>query len=104
MANTMNSSIEKLKTKWGLDNNLQVLLILIAFTLSGSTVVWIRPMLFRFLGLYPETSLITKSIIYLLIVLPLYQCCLFTYGTILGQYHFFSRRYKKFFQWVSIKV
>jgi len=98
MKKIIGNTLQKLKTKWRLDNNLQVLMILIAFTLSGSTVVWIRPMIFNFLGLGDETSLVIKLIVYLLLIFPLYQCCLFFYGTVLGQYHFFSKKYQKLFQ------
>jgi len=88
------SIFQKLKTKWGINSNLQVVLILIAFAFAGSSIVVFRPPIFTLLQIDGETNTWLKVIIYLIVMFPIYQVLLLFYGTILGQFNFFWSKQK----------
>ena len=84
--------LEKLRTKWGLQNLFQVILVLAVFSLTGTTVVMIRPLLFAWLGLGAETSQWIKVLAYVAFIFPTYQLLLLGYGFMLGQFAFFWQK------------
>jgi hypothetical protein len=88
------SFLERMKQKWGLNSMFQVILILIVFALTGTTVVWIRPIIFKMLGIENASGWL-KTISYLILVFPLYQVLLLIYGFIFGQFSFFWEKEKK---------
>ncbi|MCC5921885.1 MAG: hypothetical protein LAT68_10310 [Cyclobacteriaceae bacterium] len=90
-----NNFLIKLKVKWGLESMLQVVLILIVFTLTGSTVVYLRKALFLALGFDADTDFWIKAVSYLVFVFPAYQILLLVYGFLLGQFSFFWEKEKK---------
>jgi hypothetical protein len=87
--------VNKLKAKWGLSSAWQVALILLAFTLAGSSVVVLRKFFFALLGFNEQTAFWLKTVTYILFVFPAYQVLLLTYGTLLGQFAFFWEKEKK---------
>lgn len=87
--------LQKLKEKWGLQSLMQVVAVLIVFSLTGSTVVLIRKYLFAALGFDEGTPFWLKALSYLLFVIPLYQLLLLAYGFLLGQFNFFWEKEKK---------
>jgi hypothetical protein len=89
------SFLDKLKAKWKLDSMLQVIAVLAVFTLTGSTVVYIRKFLFAFLAFDEATPFWLKTVTYLLFVFPAYQVMLLVYGFALGQFSFFWKKEKK---------
>lgn len=89
------SSLEKLKGKWGLKNLFQVIMVLIVFSLTGMTVVLVRPVIFSWFGFDDQTPFITKSITYILLIFPMYQILILIYGSALGQFAFFWEKEKK---------
>jgi hypothetical protein len=91
------SFLEKLKGKWGLSSLFQVIMILIVFSLTGMTVVLIRPVIFSWFGFDDQTKFITKSITYLLLIFPMYQMLILVFGALLGQFSFFWEKEKKLF-------
>lgn len=95
------SFLEKLKEKWKLKNLFQVIMILLVFSLTGMSVVFIRPVIFAWVGFDHETPMITKTITYLLLIFPLYQILILVYGTLLGQFSFFWEKEKKLFKAMS---
>jgi hypothetical protein len=102
--NQNTNMLEKLKVKWGIDSNWGVMAVLITFTLSGSTVVFIRPYLFSSLGFDANTSIIIKSMVYLICIFPLYQVLLLLYGSLFGQGQFFWIKEKKLMMWLYEKL
>ena len=86
--------LERMKEKWGLKSLLQVILVLIVFAATGMTVVLIRPLIFKSLGIEDSSGWL-KTISYLLLVFPLYQVLLLGYGFVFGQFEFFWEKEKK---------
>lgn len=91
--------IEKFKKKWGIDSTLDIILILIVFSLAGMSIVFVRKPIFNILGIN-EVHITIKTGIYLLIVFPCYQVFLLIYGTLLGQFKFFWDKEKKMGRWM----
>ena len=87
---------EKLKTKWELKSNFQVIMILIVFSITGSIAV-------RIAGPVLEYAHVSKDSlspwvfwpIRILIIFPIYQFMLLIVGTLLGQFAFFWKFQKK---------
>lgn len=89
--------IERLKEKWNLKNARLVFVILTVFALTGTTVLVIKKPLTDWL--YPEGNSSTVfTIVYLILILPVYNILLLFYGFIFGQFRFFWEYEKKFFR------
>jgi hypothetical protein len=94
----------RLQKKWGVETIRQVLIILVIFTLAGSSIVVLRKGLFYLLDYDETTPFWLKTVTYLVFVFPAYQCLLLTYGFLLGQFNFFWEKEKKMFRWVAAKI
>ncbi len=88
---------EGLKKRWGLKSATQVVLVLIVFSFTGFTVLFIKKPIFDFLGISHQTGWL-YTVLYLLAILPMYQVLLLGYGFIFGQFKFFWEYEKKFFR------
>lgn len=87
--------MERLKNKWGLSSMWQVVLVLLTFSLAGSSVVFLKQWYFGALGFDEQTAFWLKAIAYLLFIFPTYQVLILAYGTLLGQFHFFWEKEKR---------
>lgn len=89
--------MEKLKERWGITSNLQIILILIVFAINGSFAAWVANPVTNFLGVYKES---TSAFIYwplrILLIFPIYQITLPIVGFVFGQFSFFWNFEKKF--------
>lgn len=81
------SWIEKLQTRWKIGSSKQVIIILIVFALTGTTVVLIKKPLLQFL--FGVEIPLWARIVYYILILPFYNLVLLFYGFIFGQYQFF---------------
>ena len=92
---TKNKSwVEKLQARWGVSAS-RVFIILLVFACTGFTVMFLKkPVVAFFTG--GDQSLIF-SIIYYILILPIYNLILLIYGFIFGQFAFFWEFEKKFF-------
>jgi len=94
---TKNSGfLNKLQAKWHLQSMWQVMWVLLAFACTGTTVLLIKEPIFALLGVDMEEGGFWKTVLYLLLVLPLYQALLLVYGFIFGQFGFFWEKEKQF--------
>lgn len=85
--------LERLQTKWKLDSILQVILVLVVFACTGTTVLFIKNPILDFFGV--EKDGFINTVLYLILVLPLYQLILLIYGFIFGQFKFFWEKEKQ---------
>ena len=88
--------MKKLKEKWGVTSNLQLVIILIVFSVTGSIAVWIAKPLLDFVGL--DRRALSPWIFWparILIIFPTYQILILIIGTLFGQFKFFWRFEKK---------
>lgn len=90
------SWIEKLMLRWKLESAFQVVVVLVVFACTGFTVLFIKKPILHFLAGKQEYS-VTASVIYYLLILPLYNLILLAYGFLFGQFKFFWEFEKRFF-------
>ena len=83
-----------MQERWHLKSITQVVLVLIVFTLTGSSVVFLKPFVFKLFGIQEIVGM-KGALLYILLVFPLYQILLMVYGTLLGQFDFFWKWQKK---------
>jgi hypothetical protein len=81
---------EKFKTKWDIKTNRDFWLIMLAFSLAGLMIRFIRPIEFHVLHM-TDSPLWMKILIYPFILAPTYYVGLLFWGTLLGQYDFSKR-------------
>ena len=88
--------MRKLKEKWGITSNFQLVIILIVFSVTGSIAVWIAKPLLDFVGL-DKTALSPWVFwpIRISIIFPIYQVLIVVIGALFGQFKFFWNFEKK---------
>lgn len=95
--------MEKLKQRWGITSNIQIILILIVFAINGSFAAWVANPVTEFIGINRET---TNGFIYwplrILLIFPIYQLTLPVVGFLFGQFKFFWNFEKKFLSRVGL--
>ena len=91
----MSAWIEKLKTRWNVKSGFQVVIILIVFACTGFTVMFIKPVVMDLL--FTDGKSTVFSILYWVLILPVYNLFLLFYGFIFGQFQFFWEFEKRFF-------
>ncbi len=87
--------VRKLQLRWNVSPR-QVIIILIVFALTGTTVVFIKKPILRALFQGEDPSMIFY-ILYYIFILPVYNLLLLLYGFIFGQFKFFWEFEKRFF-------
>ncbi|AWK05169.1 diacylglyceryl transferase [Flavobacterium crocinum] len=88
--------MNKFKKRWGITSNLQAIIILIVFAITGSASAWISRPFCDWVGIHKEDlGSVWFTLIRLLIILPVYQVLLVAIGTIFGQFRFFWNFEKK---------
>ncbi len=90
------SWMEKLKQRWKLGSTFQVIVVLLVFACTGFTILFIKKPILHFLAGAQGDSTIA-SVLYYLLILPLYNVILLAYGFLFGQFNFFWEFEKKFF-------
>ena len=91
---TIPESIQKMKTRLGVASNVDLVMILLVFSLAGSSVVFVRKPVFYFMGIQPETPMWIKILVYIPLIVPVYQLNLLVWGFLLGQFPFFWKKEK----------
>ncbi|MGY5846718.1 DUF6787 family protein [Salegentibacter sp. HM20] len=88
--------MNRLKQRWGIESNWQILVILLVFAITGSSSAKLAGPLCDFLGIYEST---TPWFVYwtarLLLIFPIYQVLLVSFGWLFGQFEFFWAFEKK---------
>ncbi|AMA48920.1 MULTISPECIES: DUF6787 family protein [Flavobacterium] len=95
--------MNKLKERWGIKSNYQLVIIFIVFAINGSLSAKISAYFMQFLGLTKEN--LHWSIYYFLLfilVLPLYPFMLMFFGWLFGQSIFFFPFSKKMLKSIGL--
>ncbi|SMO85676.1 hypothetical protein SAMN06265379_11024 [Saccharicrinis carchari] len=88
---------KKLKARWGIKSNFQLILILLVFSITGSASVYVKALIFKLLKIDADTSLWIKIPMYVVTIIPAYQVLLLLFAALLGQFTFFYNFQKKSF-------
>jgi len=89
--------LEKLKRRWNIENNFQLVIILIVFAVTGTSTMYARKGAFYILGITTETSMWIKVPLYIILIIPIYQILFLIVGTLFGQFKFAWEFEKKIF-------
>lgn len=93
--------MEKLKERWGIESNIQVVIICIVFAVTGSASVWVAKPFLNWIGLdtLREAEAWWGAWVYwslrILLIFPFYQVLLVCIGWLFGQFRFFWNFEKK---------
>lgn len=90
---------KQLQGLWGVSAN-QVFIILFVFALTGTTVLLLKHPVVNFFSEENNTPLLF-SILYYILILPIYNIILLGYGFIFGQFRFFWNFEKKMLKRMS---
>lgn len=87
--------MQKLKQKWGIQSNFQLLVIFFVFAITGSASAWLSIPFCIWLGILKEDFGFWFTPIRLLLIFPIYQVLLVFIGFVFGQFKFFWEFEKK---------
>ncbi len=88
--------VKKLEKRWGVSGQ-QVFIILLVFACTGFTVMFLKSPIVALFTENGEKSLLF-SVIYYILILPIYNVLLLIYGFVFGQFKFFWEFEKRFFK------
>lgn len=92
--------IDRLKEKWEIKKTIDIILILIVFSLAGSSVMFFTKPILLFFRVDESTPSVIWWTARILLIIPIYQILLIVYGTLLGQFCFFWEKEKKLGRWI----
>lgn len=87
--------MEKLKERWGISNNFQLIIIFVVFAITGSSSVYVAKPFLEWIGMNREafSEAWWGGFIYwtlrILLIFPFYQVLLVIFGWLFGQFKFF---------------
>ena len=88
--------MNRLKKKWGITSNYQIMVILLVFSITGSIAVVITNPVLKLIGL--DKYLVSPWIFWpirIFIIFPIYQVLIVIIGALFGQFKFFWAFEKK---------
>ncbi|MCH8534089.1 MAG: diacylglyceryl transferase [Flavobacteriaceae bacterium] len=101
--------MSKLKERWGITSNFQLVIIFIVFGITGSSSVYVGAPILELLSITKENlpdHFLGISLYYFLrivIIFPIYQILLVAFGFLFGQFKFFWDFEKKMLSRMGIK-
>lgn len=99
---------ERLKERWGIQNNWQLLVIFWVFAITGSASVYVAKPFLSWIGLSREAFPISwwSAWVYyslrILLIFPFYQILLVFFGWLFGQFAFFWNFEKKMLRRIGL--
>lgn len=101
--------IKRLKKKWGISSNVQLVVIFIVFAITGSASAKLATPFLNFLGVQPMDFVevpfgkVLYTLLRILIVFPIYQILLIIVATAFFQFKFFWEFEKKILKRMGLK-
>lgn len=87
----------KLKDRWQVKTVKDVFIILIVFTFTGFTSLFVKKPIFNYLGIHKIEPQWLNVLVYIFTVLFFYNILLLVYGFLFGKFRFFLDFEKRFF-------
>jgi hypothetical protein len=81
--------MNRLKQRWGITSNFQLIIIFVVFAITGSAAAWLSKPICVWLGITKEDFGGWFTLIRLIIIFPIYQVLLVLIGFLFGQFRFF---------------
>lgn len=96
--------LDKLKHRWGINSNLQVLKIFIVFGITGSTAAWISDPICDFFGISTENlNTVFYWLVRIVLITIVYKFILIFVAFLFGEFNFFWNFIKKFLSRLGIR-
>jgi len=96
--------VEKLKKRWGIEHNWQVIVIIVVFSITGSTASFIGKPILAYLNISPETfTTLGYWVVRIILMFIMYQIMLVCFGWLFGQHKFFWAFEKKMLRRIGLK-
>ena len=96
--------LDKLKHRWGINSNLQVLKIFIVFGITGSTAAWISDPICDFFGISTENlNTVFYWVVRIVLITIVYKFILIFVAFLFGEFDFFWNFIKKFLSRLGIR-
>lgn len=96
------NTLDKLKKRWGIESNFQIIIILIVFSITGSSSLFVGKPIIEFFNITKEMGWLYWPL-RLLIIFPAYQVLLVFFGWLFGQFKFFWNFEKKMLSHMGLK-
>jgi hypothetical protein len=87
--------MKKLKARWGVTSNFQLVIIFIVFAITGSVSAYLSKPFTTYIGLTSDNLGWLYFPIRLIAIFPIYQVLLVLFGFLFGQFEFFWAFEKK---------
>ena len=88
--------MENFKERWNIKSNWQLVVIFVVFAVTGSSAAYLSKPILAFLGISKDSvSGWIYYPLYIILIFPVYQVLLVSYGFIFGQFEFFWAFEKK---------
>ena len=88
--------MENFKERWNIKSNWQLVVIFVVFAVTGSSAAYLSKPILAFLGISKDSvSGWIYYPLYIILIFPVYQVLLVSYGFIFGQFDFFWAFEKK---------
>ena len=94
--------MEKLKQRWGVESNFQLIVIFIVFAITGSASAMVSKPVCLWLGITKADFGFLFTPIRLILIFPLYQVLLVSIGFLFGQFAFFWKFEKKLLRKIGL--
>lgn len=100
--------LERLKTKWGIKSDFQLIIIFIVFGITGSASAKLALPVLDLIGVYPQdfNDIPLGKALYLilriLVIFPIYQMLLIVVATLFFQFKFFWAFEKRFLKKIGL--
>ena len=88
--------MKKIKERWGITSNFQIVIIFIVFGITGSVSAYISGPLTNIIIGESDLHWLIKLLIRIIVLTPIYKVLLLFFGYIFFQYKFFYNFVKKF--------
>jgi len=88
--------MKKLKERWGITSNFQIVIIIVVFAITGSTSAYFSGPLTEYLIGDANINSFFKIVIRIVVLTPIYQVLLLFFGFIFFQFNFFFQFVKRF--------
>ncbi|KAB1069150.1 diacylglyceryl transferase [Tamlana haliotis] len=96
--------MEKLKTRWDIEHNWEIIVILIVFSVTGSTASYIGKPILQHLSITTETlGVFGYWVVRILLLFVMYQFMLVFFGWLFGQFKFFWNFEKKMLRRIGLR-
>ena len=87
--------MKKLKARWGIESDWQLVVIFVVFAITGSTAAKFAAPITEVIGMTPDMNGWIYWPVRILLIFPLYQVLLVFFGWLFGEFAFFWNFEKK---------